>query len=665
MDARRNILSCATLSTIAIFGACLTFPLPNWWGINHLSFTSSGIAYLFALGGAILCYLLFGKLPHRSNRAIESIDLIVLGGGWKRRIVAALMGMGVFYLFRSEIHLLGDGYTWLAIFSRGDAYIHKWTEPGSIWLLRQLQVVLGGFDQSTALRAFQILSIISGSIFVYNVLSIVRHSFSKAGTRLLALATLILSGSSLLFLGYVEFYPLLWASIAVFFNFSVRYLRGDRPLWPALVAFAFSVLMHVQAIFFLPAVLYLIYANFAQESWRSAARIAAGVGMVAGAALFFWLYNTRMDFEILILPFFTARPDAPAYTIFSSRHLRDLVNEMFLIVPGVLVLLSLLTAPAFKRPWETTGRFLLIASGGGLLFLVLFGAAITMARDWDIMALSFFAPVLLLFHLLDRAECPISPRQVAIGAFVAGMCSLTFLSVATHTDSAENRFATLLNDRNQNGWVIFANYFYLKGNPDKHAELMGEVRRRFPDYIDLQSGYSFLEMEQPGRAATIAERLVAKNPYDPNFMQLLANVYRKQGKLEDAEVYYTRAMSLKPYHAPLLNELAQLYIKEQKYDQALPLIARAHRLEPEKTFITETMALVNIYLKDYPAALRWADTLFAADSNSPGGHLIKLTVALNRGDEAIARLHYTAFLEFGKGRSDWITIRDYYHYLIQ
>ncbi|HKK20178.1 MAG TPA: hypothetical protein VJ983_01815, partial [candidate division Zixibacteria bacterium] len=101
------------------------------------------------------------------------------------------------------------------------------------------------------------------------------------------------------------------------------------------------------------------------------------------------------------------------------------------------------------------------------------------------------------------------------------------------------------------------------------------------------------------------------------------------------------------------------------YDEALRIERAAHTTDPGKTYISETLGLIYIYLKRFDRADAIADSLFLADSTSPGGHLLKMTIALNKGETEAARDHYEAYVKYGKGRSDYQNIKSYYDYLEQ
>ena len=83
----------------------------------------------------------------------------------------------------------------------------------------------------------------------------------------------------------------------------------------------------------------------------------------------------------------------------SAIHVADLFELTMIVCPLVF---SLLTNTGFpRRVFDSTTAVLALMSLGSMTLLVLYGAASTMARDWDVMAFGLLAPVLLLIMLID------------------------------------------------------------------------------------------------------------------------------------------------------------------------------------------------------------------------------------------------------------------------
>ena len=664
MTIRTALPNLMLLAIMALFGVASFLPLESMWGINHLAFLPTWWSYLYLLVVALVLYLMFGPLPEdRLERAVERVDGWLWGGRIGPRLALVVLFTLLFYVCRVETHLLGDGYTWLAVFGQGEAYIHKLTEPGSIYLLRWLQQLLGGYTRETALVAFQIMSILSGAVSIWCYVSIAGKLTNDAGLRLLALSTLVFSGASLLHFGYVEFYPITWAFVAILLDLSLGRLSGTKPIWPVPVAFVLGVLMHLQVLFFLPGVAWLLASRMKSSSLRRFGyTLFAAVGL-AGIAVMVWRYNTDIGFETLILPFSTGRPPADNYTILSLPHITDIVNLLLLVYPGLLALLVVLPRATWSDFRDRTVQFLGWLSLGSVSFLMAFGAPITMGRDWDIMSLTLLAPVLLLVHYLSSHRWKPPTRFLTAYALSVGLLAIGFVAVSTRTQPTEERFRTLLNHRNRSGWVIYANHFLLKGDTARFNQHMREMNRLFPEYADLARTYRCLERGDYRQAYRLANALVSANPYEPDFLQVLGNAYGKRNSFDSAEYYYHRALSLLPYHTGILNELGQLYMQQQKYTEAVQTLTRARRISPERTFITESLALAYIYLQQLDTASALADSLFISQPNHPGAHLIKLTIGLRQNDLGIARYHYREFVAHGQGRSDYERMREYYGYL--
>jgi Tfp pilus assembly protein PilF len=651
----------AVIVTYTVYGVLSFAHIGRMWGFNHLGYLPPSWIALYALGGGALAFLLFGGFSAKRCTVVAGLaDTWIWSGGAWRRLMMAVVALIVFASCRVPTHLLGDGYTCLAIFGSGEGYVHKWAEPGSIWLIRQLQASFGGFTRETALLAFQSLSITSGGVFVLGVLILLGDLTREATLRLFALTTVLFGGSALLFFGYVEFYAPVWAATAMFLATGIRYVRNKGRLWAPLLAFSIAVAMHVEAVYFTPALVYLLVAKAESAHLR---RIYTGLAFAvtaAAIATFVWLYLNRVEFEVMILPFFHSRPEYPGYTVFSAAHFLDVVNEILLIAPGAFLVMALWVHTSARRRWNREGFFLAAASTGALSFFFLFAGATTMGRDWDVMSLSLLSPVLLGFNRMSVHHIRPGARLVLANLVLLVLTTGAFLGIAFCTECSETRFRSLMTDHNWNGWIILSTHYERTGRHDMSVEVLREMERRIPDRRALLTAYDYLESGRIGDAERLAADLLSKNPYSPHFMQLTANVFRKKHQPDSAEYFYTKALRLMPYHAPLMNELAQLYIDERRFDEGLAWATEAHSLEPEKTFITETLALVHIRRQDYGPASALADTLLQNDPNSAGAHLIKMTVALNNGDYESASAHYREFLRYGGERSDYERIRDHY-----
>jgi len=103
--------------TLALFALASFYPVESMWGLNHLLFLPGIIKYLFGLFVLISLYLLFGPIPEKLiERTVNKINDAFWGEDILPRLLLVTVCTALFFIFRVQTHLLGDGYTWLAAF---------------------------------------------------------------------------------------------------------------------------------------------------------------------------------------------------------------------------------------------------------------------------------------------------------------------------------------------------------------------------------------------------------------------------------------------------------------------------------------------------------------------------------------------------------------------
>ena len=651
-------------ATLALFGAASYFKWYSMWGINHLAFLPSGWWIVYWVTVAVVTSLAFLRDPTpRLDRTIDSIsDWLFERGLWPRVIVITVFAT-LFIVFRTQVQLLGDGYTWLAIFGSGGQYISKWAEQGGIWLLRLIQMSLGGYTQSTASLGFQVISIFSGIAYVAISFSVIKEVVTHSRARFFGLVLLWGSGILLMFFGYAEFYPPVWPLALAFALAIFRGINSVRWLVLSGATLALGTLMHIQMIVLSPPLVFLLVYHAVSKNLARAVTISIALLIILGT-VGLWIVLRSPETAIMLLPLFSGRPIAPTYTVFSWIHLADLFNLALIVCPIFASHLVNFQWFSFRQPRLQEIVFIFLATGT-LVFCLWYGAAITMARDWDVMAFGLIGPLLLALPMINDRFRDISSRTVTSISVSAIAISALFVATCTLTSPAEARFFSLLNERTRSGWVVLSNYYNLKGDTSKAKEVSRAMGEQFPDYKLLAEAYARLERKDIEGAHNIARRLVAKDSAQPDFLQILASTYGKRGRTDSADYFYRKAIAYNPYNNVVYNEYGQLLISLGDFDSALSVFTIANSLPPARSFVREGMALAYLQLERYPSALAVADTLFASDPNSPGGHLISMIIDIRRNNLHSARVHYEAYLMSGKSRSDYQGIKQYYEYLIK
>ncbi len=623
----------AAIITLGLIGVFSYFAVNAMWGMNLLAFLPHwwyGVLFATAIVvtaisfGPALRLLPSGDLWDRIDRAAGALP-VAIG-------ISLLSGV-LFYFLRSQTHFLGDGYTLISVFGVEGAIVRQWPEPGSYAIIRVVQHLLGGESRDTLIRSMQIISIGSGVLYVFSALRLPRYLSDIPRTRLLASITLLCSGALLLYFGYVEYYHLLWAAAMVYLTLALRYLRTGKGLALAVVSFVAVALIHFEALAFALGVVLLLGLKYAPRTLETVLPVVrrrwvfwAALG---GGILFIAVASRYVPTHIFLPLFHVAGGDG--YAIFSWLHLLDLVNETFVIFPGVLLLAAVIMMMRHSPTRDRRSMFLGLTCFGALLFLITVDPVLGVARDWDLMSLPLLPLGLYVIYRYHGRLTAIAPRAIISYFLVCAFITSAFIAGNVRQEPSEQRFASFLKlygTREKSGWAIL-------------------------DYYYLNEG-------RPRDALALSQEMLARGirPADAHFAMGMA--YRKQGDINAAVSHLETASRLQSGKPRWLNELGQAYLDQGNRSRALNALNGARRLAPSWTPPLESLALVAIRGGDDTTALAYADTLLMQDPESPGGNLIYMVVELNRGNKAEAEHHYENFVNYGKGRSDYSGILEYY-----
>jgi Tfp pilus assembly protein PilF len=98
--------------------------------------------------------------------------------------------------------------------------------------------------------------------------------------------------------------------------------------------------------------------------------------------------------------------------------------------------------------------------------------------------------------------------------------------------------------------------------------------------LNLQAQVA-LGRNDDARAAAILESVVARDPLNGRAILLLADYHAKQGDVDRAELYYTRAASVAATEVEALIQHARLLVSRRDFARATHLLSRAQSLRPQ------------------------------------------------------------------------------------
>ncbi|MEA1980623.1 MAG: tetratricopeptide repeat protein [candidate division Zixibacteria bacterium] len=654
-----------TLFLVGIF----SFQQSNMlWGINHLQF----LPQYFSIGffALILLSIIISLIPENkieSKGFFEKINDI----SGKKALLYKLSGIVllgiIFWLSRIETFFLGDGYTWLNNFALKDIVIHKWTEPISGYIIRFTQSLLGDYNKETSLLSFQIISILSGCIVFYNLLSIIQELSSDANKRFLYFSTLCFSGTILLFLGYVEFYPLFWASVLLYFNYSLKYLNLKTNILTVTFLLLLAISIHLQAIYLLFGYIWIIShknKNGIFDRHKKTIILFSVLTFIVSIGFYAWLYNYSFQFKSIFLPIFG--DNKSFYSIFSLMHLNDIINLLLLICPSVFALIIYLLLNKWEFKNDSKFIFLIFSSIGSLLFLFLIDPILGLGRDWDLMSFTLFPFILIILYSFNFIKNRLSIKFILLISILSFSITVLFLATNLNIKSSEDRIYSILNhykNKDRNGWVILTHYYQNNNNTFKEKQIIEEINNHFPLYHMHLKGFNLLNSGNIKEAHQIADFLYQKDSTNSDYLNLLGHVYAESGNMDFALKYIKNAFDNKPDDPALLLSLAQVYNAMGNYIEATNCLKLARKLNPKKKDIIAHLGLAYLHQNFTSKALAYCDTLFSIDKNSPNGLLLKMMLSIKTKDTTEAKLNFEKYKIHGQKRSEYKQIISQYKFL--
>ncbi|MFH1681517.1 MAG: tetratricopeptide repeat protein [Candidatus Eisenbacteria bacterium] len=610
----------AGLAVFALFHVAAAFVLPEiLWGAHHLRYVPLPFqAAWFVLLAALL-------LP-RTRRALAALLERAAGPSARSGLVraAALTALGalLFALLRSRNLFLGDGYLLSGILASGEPYEAGHAGYGTFLLARSLLGIFRGAGwDAGGVAPLALLSALSGLAVLLLAPRLAEEIASRPITRALVAGTILLSGAAVLFLGHVELYAPMHASVLLHLWLGARFLRGRSGIAAPSAALAVAAALHLTALAFAPSLLYLALAG---PRLRKGAKAVFLAGLAAAVVLLGWyVLATKGTYEKegALLPL-AGGAEGP-YSLFSPGHLGLVANVLVLLLGGALLLpLIGLRRGDRGRPGERglLVRFFGLAALGGLLVSLLVDPQLG-SRDWDLLALPVFPLLLLLVLRSAPSHPPSAPRTVLVlGAmllhtapWVAANADrdrsvpMTLAMVARDpryddpTLRASSSLALLLSEagyaeqsvllagraaRAKGGAVDFCNLgksYGVAGNYDEAIRCFRRALDMDPRFSDarLNLAVALRKKGDPGGAEAVLREWIAVAPAETEAYHLLGNILGEQGRLEETIEVFERCTAVDTADAGAWEKLGVVYARAGRREEGVRAALRAGRIRPD------------------------------------------------------------------------------------
>ncbi|HEY2923796.1 MAG TPA: tetratricopeptide repeat protein, partial [Candidatus Eisenbacteria bacterium] len=475
--------------------------------------------------------------------------------GFKLALLAAFAAM--LWMLRTRTHFLGDGMIWLYGLRVGD--LSAPTEPLAQAIWQTASMALRQLGAPVVSSTLATVSIACGVLAAVLLWGIAREITAGRGGFATAFPLLLTLGTTQLFCGYIESYPLAAVAILAYLFAGLRCLRRERGLLLPVLAFAVAVASHLLTLYLLPSLVFLIF-----RGQRSPLRRVALIGLaVALSASFLVLLGSgpaqwihAFDLATRAARVGPAASTVKPYEIVSLGHAVDLANAILLVVPVPLLLLLARAAERRGRGSEAdpTGAFLGIAGGAGLLGALALVLPVAPAQDWDLTSL-LLLPLGVFGIWAGRPLYASGGKLFRIGAVSLSLGALlAFVLVNASGSAGTRRYETLVSPPARitdfarwYGYELLAHYHRHRGE-----------NRRAMTYVDL---------------------LLRTEPANPRYWAMGGATLVGMGRYAEAVPFLTEALRRSPNRAGTRTNLGICYSDAGRYREALHEFQEAVRID--------------------------------------------------------------------------------------
>ncbi|MCP4684934.1 MAG: hypothetical protein GY867_05730 [bacterium] len=555
------VLTAFTL-TVAAFYAASFFPQARLWGINWFGFFDwYGPISLLAV--ALLLPLVLVRLGSADDKPSSSRVYGVFAS-------ATVLLLTLFlHLFRARTHFLGDGYQILDWLRSGAPNNKPWA-AGVHAVLLWLYTAVADFSSQPELAASQLLSYLSGVVFVIAAALSAAWFFERTRDRIIFLLGLCSGGHMLMYFGYVESYPLFVTVVALFSLVGLAVSRGKLGRSWLLIPLGLAVTLHIFCVALIPAGLYLLLRDTSLgrrlASMRPAVRWGGAVLCFAGAvAVFAYAYTHSYFFRFTIVPFVDGPLVVERYTMFSSAHLLDFVNLIWQHAPALLLFGAVrLMLPMRSMVVRPDYRFLFLLAAPSLVMVFIFQPGLATPRDWDLFSFPAVPLVLLGFYaILDNRDRLVGYTTISGLAIALGFM-LLIPRVATQVVPEKGlavfeRMAVLDPIRNRSGRFIQIDYYESLGDTANVERVREFCRAKYPQERWYEESRILLEGNRPEAAAEKLRDVVNFDPSHGHAWAGLGLYHYENRRFDSALACWQIATALTPFDADHLRQLGLGY----------------------------------------------------------------------------------------------------------
>jgi len=639
------------------------------WGISFYHFFPVGVGWISTC--LILAILipgvgeyLYEKLAVFSVKIKQPFDRL---GQNLTFLLIGLFSLPLFWIFRTRLHLLGDGYFRVQDLPYGRLHLQEWLD-GFIHLVI-FRIMTKLTPSWTAELTYTVVSILCGGVFVFMALKLSSLLGKNGFQKVLIFFFLFTLGSVELFFGYVESYSILQVMLLVYLWFSVRCLAGKSGIYPVLLVLVISIGLHVTSLIYIPSFLYILISREAKpvpSGYEEASPGGKQKGrspkekmkkttpfsplillalIAATGVIIWWVLRVASGLEekgkgMFFVPL-RGTVNYP-FSMFSIGHLMEYLNQLLLLSPvGVSLLLFFLFFKIKYRSYRSSGRwddktinFLFIASLFALIYLFVVNFTLGSA-DWDLRCspAPFFSLLgaMLFLRWGEKTSTVRSPQSTAVQPEVSQEKKRISWGMK-HTVQAWGMVFILFGFYHTIPWVL------INSNNDRSVDRYMLTQEYDPHPVD-ETNYNLYKVARildfagmSDRVGELYRRATERNPYDTLSYFNLSAWYHKRDQYDSALIISDSVLKLDPTYPKANWMMGNIYVKFGKYSEALPYLEKAFPYLADNPEFIYDLGITNYWTSHPDEAALCAKHMIELAPDFPGGYHLLGLVDIQKGD---------------------------------
>ncbi len=637
------------------------------WGLDQITYLSGSFFIFWIIISVVSIVLLLANIR---NHFISNLLADFLWGNRKLwgRWLLVILGMAVFFYFRFEAHLYGEGYIRVANLAQKSQPIFRWHEFGSSfipYLFYQVIALFGMAKVASAIWAYQVLSIISGGIFLFFSIEISDLLFKDYHDKITSLFLIMLSGLTLMFFGMVENYPVLLALGAIFIYLTVLAIQSSDKkyllyLWAITLI---GTIINFQAITFIPPLFYVTMKLFIkrEKTGNLFGLVTALCSITLAVVVLYISAAKNFALENVILLLSGKSPEA-YYSLFSRVHLIDTFNLIFLFVPLFLIFIYGILF-GFKN-CKKDNLFLVLSLFvlSQIIYLWVIDPKNGMIRDITQYGFLLFGFVILGIYSLLTIRKKIKLSQ----SIVMGLCPVALILMLpglilhlspSETEESINKYLRYNESKYRSGLIAFRDYYFEAGDMDKTNYYDQLVDEKDPGALQSRLVGDLYAHGRYNESFDYANQLVERYPYNHLYRSQRANLLNYYKRFNEAEAELDTAIILSPYSVEPYHFLSELYREQRLEQKCINVLNKAVSFAPHNTIILIDLTGYYYRTKLYDKADSMAKVVMEIDSLVPYSYMYRGFIADNRKQYARATEFYSKFIEINDGLPEVSIIR--------